>query len=180
MTDIAATSGLESVPGKSLVYRRADCGSLVIVASAVEAMLSYRQHLAGDAEAGGVLLGMLVIERPDRIVEVATSPTASDLRSRLRFFRAKTPTQKAIELAWKVSGGGRNYLGEWHTHPENVPVPSGVDLDNWRRLARTAQYEQESLFFVIVGLTAISAWEVSRGTGNVSALPQECGGTHEP
>ena len=52
-----------------------------------------------------------------------------------------------------------NYLGEWHTHPEDVPSPSSHDRRDWLRTLDTAQFEQSFLFFIIVGRTSIGVWE---------------------
>src|SRR5687767_11009440 len=115
-------------------------------------MLSYRQHAPSSCEAGGVLLGRLIRNSCDAIVDEGTSPTPQDHRGRFFFRRAGPPTQRRITEAWFQSEGVVNYLGEWHTHPEDVPSPSSTDLKNWRKLVRTARFEQDSLIFVIVGL----------------------------
>jgi len=110
------------------------------------------------------------VERPNFVIDLVTEPTKRDTRSRTDFERAVEPTQSRILKAWKSSHGERNYLGEWHTHPESDPRPSNIDKNNWRRLARTARYEQEVLFFVIAGLKKMRAWEVSRGDGKILEL----------
>ncbi len=43
------------------------------------------------------------------------------------FFRNVKKAQRIAEHAWKESNGERLYLGEWHTHPEDVPSPSRDD-----------------------------------------------------
>jgi integrative and conjugative element protein (TIGR02256 family) len=123
-------------------------------------------------EAGGVLLGRIIEERPDYVVDAVTKPSRWDTRSRTRFGRAEKPTQSKIVKAWKTSGGERNYLGEWHTHPEDDPTPSSIDKNEWRRLARSARFEQDALFFVIAGLKKKRAWEVRRGGKVIEELKQ--------
>jgi integrative and conjugative element protein (TIGR02256 family) len=122
-------------------------------------------------EAGGILLGRIMEpELLEAWADDATVPSNSDRRSRFRFWRAKKPTQLRIDSAWQTSDGTNNYLGEWHTHPEDNPTPSGEDRRNWQRLSRQGRFEQNALFFVIVGKATIGAWEVPRGGGELQAL----------
>ncbi|OXH94269.1 hypothetical protein CA830_02660 [Burkholderia multivorans] len=44
------------------------------------------------------------------------------------------------------------YIGEWHTHPETVPSPSLVDINQWSQLpSRNAN--NAAMLGVIVGIT---------------------------
>lgn len=96
----------------------------------------------------------------DVIVDAATQPTSLDRAGRFFFRRAKQPTQKAINDSWSISGGTRNYLGEWHTHPELSPTPSPHDREDWRRISMQATFEQDFLLFLIVGQKSMALWEV--------------------
>lgn len=147
---------------RQVQFLRPNGGILKIGAKALGQIDNQLQRRQRDCEAGGVLLGRIVVERPDFLVDVVTEPTNRDKRTRTDFYRAEQPTQERIVTAWKVSRGERNYLGEWHTHPENDPTPSQVDKSNWRRLARTAQFEQDVLFFVIAGLKGKRVWQCGR------------------
>jgi integrative and conjugative element protein (TIGR02256 family) len=156
-----------------LTFLRPAGGRLRIGADALRILERYRQLDACVSEAGGVLLGRLIVERPDTVVDTVTEPSPADRRTRFAFHRAARPTQRAVIDAWERSDGTRNFLGEWHTHPEDVPHPSEVDLRGWQRLARIARFEQDWLFFVIVGRIVTSAWEVPRGGGSVVQLTAE-------
>ena len=148
-----------------MIFERPGGGVLRIADHVLALVAPYRQHDRFAPEAGGVLLGRIVIERPDVTVETLTIPSPDDRRSRFAFFRARKPTQAAINAAWQASGGTQNYLGEWHTHPEDHPTPSWVDQRNWQRIARDARFEQDALFFLIAGRVSLAAWEVQRGGG---------------
>lgn len=126
-------------------------------------MRRYVQRGGRSLEAGGVLLGRILIGTNDVVVDEVTVPGPHDRRSRFGFVRAERPAQEAVNLAWTRSAGELNYLGEWHTHPEDDPTPSRHDYSDWQRLVATQRYEQESLFFVIVGRQWIRAWELARG-----------------
>lgn len=41
-----------------------------------------------------------------------------------------------------------DYLGEWHTHPEDSPSPSTIDTDGWQRICSK---RKTPMLFVIVG-----------------------------
>lgn len=137
--------------------------------SAVEVILSYRQLQDADSEAGGLLLGRFFDSETDVIVDEATRPMRKDRRSRFAFWRPRSSAQKTVNLAWRRSEGTRNFLGEWHTHPEGQPRPSDQDTQNWRRIAAEAQFEQHSLLFAIAGVESIGVWEVDR-TGEIFSL----------
>ena len=151
-------------------FRRPGGGLLRISEHALATIEPYRQRRSAAPEAGGVLLGRLIVERPDVVVDAVTVPSRWDRWSRFGFVRAASPTQRAISRAWENSTGEQNYLGEWHTHPEDDPTPSGVDLSNWDRLARDARFEQDALFFVIAGRAHIRAWEMPQGGGRATPL----------
>jgi integrative and conjugative element protein (TIGR02256 family) len=158
-------------------FRRPDGGELRISLVAVDTMNAHMQRKRWAREAGGVLLGRLLLEDDKVVVEQVTVPGPYDRRSRFTFFRAERPAQAVVNDAWRQSGGELVYLGEWHTHPEDDPSPSGHDRSDWRRLVTTQQYEQPSLFFIIVGRLGIRAWEFRKAASAPVPLasPDSCG-----
>ena len=46
------------------------------------------------------------------------------------------------------------YLGEWHTHPEDNPNPSGLDRSEWNHLSAKRRDKRPTLA-VIVGRNAL-------------------------
>lgn len=117
-----------------------------------------------------MLLGRLMMVGNRVLVDEVTIPGPNDRRSRFHFWRAERPAQEIIDAAWRRSNGELNYLGEWHTHPEDAPLPSSHDRMDWRRLVTIQSYEQPSLFFIIAGRRTISAWEMNR-MGRAIRLP---------
>ena len=126
---------------------RLSCDSMLLIEDEViEALDSYRQTDPRSSESAGVLLGY---RRANHIhVVQATSPGKGDVRSRFAFWRADPSHQAIASREWRASGKTRDYLGEWHTHPEVMPAPSSVDLAEWRVLCR---YRTEPLIFLILG-----------------------------
>lgn len=108
---------------------------LVLVSEEVLALISsYRQSGPDDCEAGGILMG----KRRGMHFEItfATAPQAKDARSRCRFTRHPDGHQEIAEGRFRATNGEENYLGEWHTHPENHPTPSDIDVRDWKRLSK--------------------------------------------
>ena len=99
----------------------------------LETFCLHVQASDADCEAGGLLLGS--VHGAHMLIEQATVPTAWDKRFRYLFERMPFG-HKAIALSrWTASQGTVRYLGEWHTHPEDYPHPSGLDRSEWNRLA---------------------------------------------
>jgi integrative and conjugative element protein (TIGR02256 family) len=144
-------------------FRRTGGGEFEISAAVLAVLQSHRQDLAAASESGGLILGRLIQASNDIIADEATRPSADDNRGRFFFIRRRTPAQRRVNEAWKESSSTRNYLGEWHTHPEDVPSPSAHDLQDWSRLIMQSQFEQDSLFFIIVGRRSVRVWEYLRG-----------------
>lgn len=122
-------------------------GRLVVVNSSVmELVTRYRQVGKADSESGGILIG---IRRGEYFeVTAATTPQVSDRRSRFRFERVEKGHFDLLKRHWVESKGEENYLGEWHTHPEDYPSPSALDLSEW---VRAANHHKSSLIMIIVG-----------------------------
>src|SRR5260221_219252 len=99
-------------------------------------------------ESGGVLLG--TVHDRGLMVTEATVPTKWDRQFRFLFERSPFGHRAAARRAWKKSNGVVRYIGEWHTHPQDVPLPSSIDLDEWRKLAKV-RADGRPLLAVIVG-----------------------------
>lgn len=114
-------------------------------------MFSYAQDLNKSPESGGIMIGRILCQEDHIIVDEISEPLSSDIQSRRRFIRKSVGHQEFFNRHWKLSQGRCFYLGEWHTHPEKQPVPSSVDLREWRKLICKSVQQQAQLFFVIVG-----------------------------
>lgn len=147
----------------ALIFRRPGSGRVVMAPQAAEVFMAERQLQTSDREAGGLLLGRFFADSSDVLVDEATRPTQKDRRWRFAIWRGKRAAQEIVDSAWGASGGTRNYLGEWHSHPESLPSPSKKDLSNWSRIVEKARYEQAALVFVIVGREDVGVWELCRG-----------------
>ncbi|WP_315974813.1 Mov34/MPN/PAD-1 family protein [Stenotrophomonas maltophilia] len=89
------------------------------------------------------------------------------MRLRTFFLRSAIGHAKLALDRWRASRGTVRYLGEWHTHPEDHPTPSGLDRAEWRRLAAGRRDERPQLS-IIVGRAGLHVELVgSDGAGSV-------------
>jgi integrative and conjugative element protein (TIGR02256 family) len=144
----------------ALRYRLDRDRLVVISGETVEELLRYRQ--TGDEhEAGGLLIGMYMKEGEHLYVDRLTTPGGCDHRSRYRFFRSLMHNVR-LQRIWRESEGTRVFVGSWHTHPEPDPAPSGIDLEDWKRLLEKGRFVGNELLFIIVGTERIRAWKGTR------------------
>ena len=106
----------------------------------------YRQHAAHSAEAGGLLFA----ELSDACIRVvaATGPSILDRRSRYSFESSAWAAKRTIS---RMHRRGMHYVGEWHTHPEPVPNPSGDDRHSIRSVFLESKHPFAGLLLVIGG-----------------------------
>lgn len=143
---------------ETLLFKRHSAGFLKISQSVTRDLFRFVQDNPEKPEAGGVLLGRYISNSNDIIIDTLTTPLNGDVQSRFRFYRAKEAHQQIIDKVWNDTEGTCTYLGEWHTHPEQLPRPSYLDRLNWHRKTLLDQFT-ESIFFLIVGTSAICVWE---------------------
>lgn len=107
----------------------------------------HRDHQ--EKEVGGLLLGY---RRDDAIHAVkATMPFRNDKRTAASFVRQSKMHQIVALVTWVTSGFKIGWIGEWHSHPEGYPQPSGTDLNTWRNQVDLTGTE---MAYVILGTKA--------------------------
>ena len=121
---------------------------------------AHRQTEADTAESFGVLMGTTSVDRREIWIESVTTPMARDRSTRFSFALCDPGHQRAVCGNFACSGGRAIYLGTWHTHPEPVPMPSGIDRDDWDACLRTNP--GRPLAFVLVGTDQICVFVRAR------------------
>jgi integrative and conjugative element protein (TIGR02256 family) len=95
-------------------------------------LLAYRQTKKRNKEAGGLLIGHHLLGEDHLVVDQITEPTRWDKRFRSFFFRSNKHNRLVYKV-WCDSDRTETLIGLWHTHPEPVPTPSGVDFVQLRQ-----------------------------------------------
>lgn len=129
-----------------------DDGTELRIGAPVLTKISLYIERNGDGrEAGGVLIGTQSIDGMSYEVTDVTLPGVCDKRRRFLFVRGKSSANRLIRQVWRQSAGKKNYLGEWHTHDEQQPRPSGLDRQTVRHLAKDSSAPFGRVFLVIFG-----------------------------
>lgn len=126
--------------------------TIIIEQNVINLFNTFRQT-EQKLESGGILLGE-IYDNEVRIKK-ASIPTNFDSSSRYRFNRNKKSAQLIANYEFKNSGGTIIYLGEWHTHPENIPTPSSTDIKMITTQFQKNKINETFLLMIIVGLTDI-------------------------
>jgi integrative and conjugative element protein (TIGR02256 family) len=131
---------------------RPEEGQFVVVPqTVVEAALEFQRPPFDTAEAGGILIGQY--RGPHIELVTCTVPLQGDVRTKFGFERNDAGHAARAKEAWERSGRVQTFVGEWHTHPEDHPIPSHVDFRTWRQLQR--ELRDDPLVFMIFGRAGI-------------------------
>jgi integrative and conjugative element protein (TIGR02256 family) len=123
--------------------------NIVVEQNVIDLFNTFRQT-GKKPESGGILLGE--IYDSEVRIKKASVPTSFDSSSRYMFNRNKKSAQLITDYEFKNSGGTIIYIGEWHTHPENIPTPSSTDIKMITTQFRKNKINETFLLMIIVGL----------------------------
>jgi len=118
---------------------------------ALAKLFKYIQCFHEAKESGGILIGKKVNGREEYYLCDISEPSVMDRRSRFSFVRNKVSAQRIINKKWRESNGIENYMGEWHTHPENKPTPSTTDRELIQQIIKDNSNVFPKVFLIIVG-----------------------------
>lgn len=123
-------------------------GQVVVVTDGVLAhLLRHRQVGRRDPEAGGQLFARVEGERV--VLVEATGPRPGDRRTRTSYIPDRAAEQAEIAAR---HAAGLHYVGDWHTHPDRQPRPSGRDLESMAECFAKSAHQLNGFVLVIVGL----------------------------
>jgi integrative and conjugative element protein (TIGR02256 family) len=95
----------------------------------ISTLMAYRQLELHQHEKGGVLIG--IFSKNKVIITDLTHPFPLDKSSRCSFNRQDPMHDKILQAHWQLSDNRVGFAGDWHTHPENRPTASPIDLNGW-------------------------------------------------
>ncbi|WP_185972756.1 Mov34/MPN/PAD-1 family protein [Shewanella hanedai] len=114
---------------------------LIFSFKAIEQFEKFKQNLTQN-EAGGMLFGSF--KGNQVIVEEISTPSNGDKRALFSFIWEKKAANRVIKEQYSK---GLHYLGDWHTHPEVFPEPSGSDIESIRSTFNSSKHELK--FFIL-------------------------------
>jgi integrative and conjugative element protein (TIGR02256 family) len=107
---------------------------------------AHRQEGWRAKEIGGQLFARFSPESVE--VTVATVTKGKSRRSRFGFFPDRNAERADVLSLFKQ---GLHYIGDWHTHPQDVPTPSSTDERELHDIFVKSQHELPFMLLVIVG-----------------------------
>lgn len=118
--------------------------------SVIEQLRTYCQ--TDGNEVGGILTGSVISDNIYRISNVSEPCIAFNSSNKYRFVRDAAQANTFIKEDFELSDHTRVYVGEWHTHPEDNPHPSSVDIESIIEIYTKSNIVIGGVFLVIVGL----------------------------
>jgi integrative and conjugative element protein (TIGR02256 family) len=132
---------------ESLCYRVGKAGQeIVIHPDVLRHFHRHRQSSIIAPEVGGQLFAEFL---PGRVcIRIATGPANEDKRGRFWFVPNQNRQNAEIQKLFKER---LHFVGDWHTHPELVPSPSGTDLASMQDCFKKSRHQLKSFVMAIVG-----------------------------
>ena len=109
-------------------------------------LLEHRQTRVWHREAGGLLFARIGGKRIE--IEAITGPRPTDRRTPFSYRPDRAGEQAEVDAHHAV---GLHYVGDWHSHPENVPGPSARDNKTMASRVEKSQHQLRGILFAIIG-----------------------------
>jgi integrative and conjugative element protein (TIGR02256 family) len=107
---------------------------------------AHRQRRFYQREAGGQLFARVWDDKWE--IVSATGPRSRDRRGRFSFWPHRASEQEEI---FEYHALGFDYVGDWHTHPEDKPNPSSDDRTSISEVVRRSTHHLPGFLLMIVG-----------------------------
>lgn len=120
--------------------------NLVLSDTVVGHFALHQQVRHNQVEAGGQLFARLT--RYEIFVEEATGPRPTDRCGRMHYTPDRQAERKEIRERFAL---GLHYVGDWHTHPESVPIPSPIDRFTINDCSRRSTHKLTGFLLIVVG-----------------------------
>lgn len=141
-----------------------------ILSSVLDEIRKWLQDKNEKPESGGYIVGYQHERTGNVSLEAISHPYFFDMKNRIRFDIRDLRHNMFLKKALRRKS---YYMGVWHTHPQSVPVPSFIDLDDWNKTMRSDKTGCQYVFFIIAGINEWRLWIGDLLTGEI-AEGQEC------
>lgn len=152
----------------------------LLLTDRVAQRLARELRRAGRREIGGLLMGEHLQEDVFRLADITVQRSGG---SSSCFVRHPREHQAELEQFFERTGGDYtrfNYLGEWHSHPSFLPVPSEIDLLTMQSLVGDPSVGANFLVLMIVKLEKRREMQVSATAFRPATSPVEVAIDVEP
>lgn len=131
---------------EGIEFKESSSQTVFVCSTVLEHITGHTQKSKVCNESGGQLFG----KEENGIIYVfrATGPYKTDKRSRFSFRPNRTREQREIN---RFYSRGLHFLGDWHTHPEQNPTPSTIDLKNIQDCYSKSSHKHGGFLLLIIG-----------------------------
>jgi len=125
--------------------------SIIIQPSAKQTLISETLKFK-KVETGGVLCGHY--RGQHIIIEAVSGPGLKAIHSEIEFILDKDFMHTFLDREYSTSMGLNIFVGEWHTHPQVLPLPSPQDMQSI--FERSCEWSHGDIVFLIIGFIRFS------------------------
>lgn len=122
----------------------------IVIPPDVRVVIQAEVEASTTTETGGILIGY--VDGRKAVIVKATGPGPKAVRTPTRFERDVEFVQEELNRMTTELGPRGLYIGEWHSHLESDPKPSGRDILSLTEIAESANYATECPVMLIAGL----------------------------
>jgi integrative and conjugative element protein (TIGR02256 family) len=101
-------------------------------------------------ETGGILIGYYDKNLRNAVVEIAL-PAPPDSKHGKNFFERGIEGISENLIKIKQASGKLHYIGEWHSHPNSLPIASQTDKWQMQKFALRRLYGAQTPLLLIIG-----------------------------
>ena len=127
----------------------------------LEEIFGYIQKNNHAPERGGIIVGRENLNNDNIMLEYVSHPFKDDICTRNRYIRKDKGHLRYFEELYDENNGVYAYWGEWHTHPEDIPHYSIIDLENWKCIGKDDPKGIQ--YHIIAGREAFGIWKMQNG-----------------
>lgn len=131
----------------------------------IMSMKTFLQDDPFSNESGGVLIGYKVKGKKEIVINDLSLPDKNDESSIIRFIRKSISHIVKIKESSKIKSF---CVGNWHTHPIEIPNPSLIDLNTWKEELFECNSSFGFQIFIICGLNGFKVWIGEEKTANIT------------
>lgn len=124
----------------------------------------------GDNEDCGLLFGSQISDDSIRVNSISDSSSIKTLTRRCSCRLDVEKANQLIQEEYKISNHTRFYIGEWHTHPEDNPMPSTRDISSLKKSYQKNEIAIPNLILMaIIGRKSI-CWKMYDGNNILDVI----------